>query len=93
MPSQPTTHIPVDAQAAAIERQTGHVHVGDKSAEFVDRRNQVGQPFDENVNEYTTGTVVPNSDAVTDLNRYSDVDKAQTRTINADGSIPNPGSE
>ena len=37
------------------EAQTKHVNLGDKSAEFVDRRNQPGQAFDDNVNEHTIG--------------------------------------
>ena len=37
------------------EAQTKHVNLGDKSAEFVDRRDQPGQAFDDNVNEHTIG--------------------------------------
>lgn len=80
-----------------IDTQTQHVHSGDQSAEFADRRNQEGQAFDDNVNEHTVNNVfvndVPKSAEVNELNRYATPENAQSRTINPDGSIPSTGSE
>ena len=64
--------------------QTQHVNDGDKAAEFADRRNQAGQAFDDNVNEKTVGSEAPNSQKINDLNRYANIDNAQTRTLSPD---------
>lgn len=81
----------------AINNQDQHVNSGDKSAEFVDRRNQDGQAFDDNVNEHTIGNQAgfdtPKSAEITERNRYASIENAQSRTLNADGSIPSTGSE
>ena len=80
------------------EAQTKHVNLGDKSAEFVDRRNQPGQAFDDNVNEHSIGGDAAGneqlkSDTINERNLYSTPENAQKRTINPDGSIPSVGSE
>lgn len=75
------------------EAQTQHVNLGDKPAEFVDRRNQDGQAFDDNVNEHTIGNDTLKSDTINEHNLYSSPENAQKRTINPDGSIPSVGSE
>lgn len=75
------------------EAQTKHVNLGDKSAEFVDRRNQEGQAFDDNVNEHTIGNEGLKSSTINEHNLYSTPENAQKRTINPDGSIPSVGSE
>lgn len=85
-----------DLAQATIHQQSVHVAQGDKPAEFADRRNQVGQAFDENVNEFTQGSTlnaIPQSAEINDLNRYANVDNAQKRTLNPDGSVPHTGSE
>lgn len=82
-----------DLVTTATQQQSFHVNDGDKPAEFVDRRNQIGQPFDENVNEFTTGHEIPQSAEITEKNRYATADNAQKRVINSDGSIPTTGSE
>ena len=62
-----------------------HVKEGDNPARQPDRRDQQGNtPFDDNVNENTTGTERPQSDGITDANRYATVDNAQTRVLNED---------
>lgn len=75
------------------EAQTKHVNLGDKPAEFVDRRNQDGQAFDDNVNEHTVGNDTLKSETINEHNLYSTPENAQKRTINPDGSIPSVGSE
>lgn len=85
-----------DLAQAPIHQQSVHVKDGDKPAEFADRRNQVGQAFDDNVNEFTQGsdlTDVPQSAEINELNRYATPENAQKRTLNPDGSVPNTGSE
>ena len=62
-----------------------HVKEGDNPARQPDRRDQQGNtPFDDNVNENTTGTERPQSDEITDVNRYATIDNAQTRVLNED---------
>ena len=62
-----------------------HVKEGDNPARQPDRRDQQGNtPFDDTVNENTTGTERPQSDEITDANRYATVDNAQTRVLNED---------
>ena len=62
-----------------------YVKEGDNPARQPDRRDQQGNtPFDDNVNENTMGTERPQSDEITDANRYATVDNAQTRVLNED---------
>lgn len=62
-----------------------HVNDGDNPARQPDRRDQEGgSPFDGNVNEETVGSEAPQSQEITDMNRYASVDNAQTRILNPD---------
>ncbi|WP_296404765.1 hypothetical protein [Psychrobacter sp.] len=62
-----------------------HVKPGDNPARQPDRRDhEGGTPFDDNINEDTTGTDKPQSDEITDYNRYATIDNAQTRVLNED---------
>ena len=79
------------------EAQTKHVNLGDKSAEFVDRRDQPGQAFDDNVNEHTiSGDAVGNetakSDTINERNLYSTPENRPKTHYKSDGSIPSVGS-
>ena len=92
-PNQPKVPVANNVNDLKASQQSAHVYDGDRDAEFIDRRNQVGQAFDDNVNEHTTMTELPRSTSVNDMNRYQDVENVQLRTINRDGSIPSTGSE
>lgn len=64
-----------------------HVNDGDNPARQPDRRDQEGEtPFDGNVNANTVSKAdeQPQSDEITDQNRYATVDNAQTRVLNED---------
>ncbi len=61
-----------------------HVNDGDQPARQPDRRDQEGNPFDDNVNEYTMSEDAPKSDSINDLNRYANIDNAQSRVLNPD---------
>ncbi len=62
-----------------------HVKDGDNPARQPDRRDQQGSTaFDGNVNEETVGNSGPQSDEITDRNRYANIDNAQTRTLTPD---------
>ncbi|WP_350559458.1 hypothetical protein [Psychrobacter sp. CAL346-MNA-CIBAN-0220] len=61
-----------------------HVNDGDNPARQPDRRDQQGSPFDENINEDTVGSEEPKSEELNDMNRYANVDNAQTRILNPD---------
>ncbi len=62
-----------------------HVNDGDNSARQPDRRDQEGgTPFDENINEDTVGSEAPQSREINDMNRYADINNAQTRTLTPD---------
>lgn len=61
--------------------QTEHVNPGDNPAREPDRRDQEGSPFDDNVNEETTGTEIPKSEFIDDHNRYASVENAQSRVL------------
>lgn len=62
-----------------------HVNAGDNPARQPDRRDQEGgTPFDEGVNEDTVGSEEPKSDDITDMNRYSSIDNAQSRILTPD---------
>lgn len=82
-----------DLVNSPLQQQSVHVKEGDKPAEFVDRRNQIGQPFDDNVNEFTVADDVPKSAEINNQNLYATPENAQKRTLNPDGSVPHPGSE
>lgn len=62
-----------------------HVNDDDNPARQPDRRDQQGSsPFDDNINEETVGSAAPKSENITDMNRYANVDNAQTRVLNPD---------
>ena len=64
---------------------TEHVNDGDNPARQPDRRDQQGSSaFDEGINEDTVGSVAPKSDGINDMNRYANVDNAQSRILNVD---------
>ena len=59
-----------------------HVNDGDNAARQPDRRDQEGSAFDEGVNEHNVGSEAPKSHEITDMNRYANIDNAQTRILN-----------
>lgn len=61
-----------------------HVYDGDNPARQPDRRDQEGSAFDEGINEHSGGTEAPKSHEITDMNRYANIDNAQTRILNPD---------
>ncbi len=61
-----------------------HVNDGDNAARQPDRRDQEGSAFDEGVNEHNVGSEAPKSHEITDMNRYANIDNAQTRILNPD---------
>lgn len=62
-----------------------HVNDGDNPARQPDRRDQEGgTPFDEGINEDTVGSEAPQSREINDMNRYANIDNAQTRTLTPD---------
>ena len=61
-----------------------HVNDKDNPARQPDRRDQEGNPFDEGINEDTVGSEAPQSHEITDMNRYANVNNAQTRVLNDD---------
>lgn len=62
-----------------------HVNDGDNPARQPDRRDQEGgTPFDEGINEDTVGSEAPQSREINDMNRYANVNNAQTRTLTPD---------
>lgn len=62
-----------------------HVNDGDDPARQPDRRDQQGSTaFDEGINEETVGSEAPQSHEINDMNRYANVDNAQTRILNPD---------
>lgn len=64
--------------------ETEHVNKNDNPARQPDRRDQEGNAFDEGVNEHTTMPEAAKSTDINDLNRYANVDNAQTRVLNPD---------
>ncbi|WP_230655997.1 hypothetical protein [Psychrobacter sp. I-STPA10] len=62
---------------------TEHVNEGDLAARSPDRRDQIGQPFDGSINEHSMGSDNPQSEDLHTLNRYANVDNAQTRVLSA----------
>lgn len=61
-----------------------HVNDNDNPARQPDRRDQEGNAFDEGINEHTIVGITPKSAGINDLNRYANVDNAQTRVLNPD---------
>ena len=61
-----------------------HVNDNDNPARQPDRRDQEGNAFDEGINEHTMVGDAAKSVGINDLNRYANVDNAQTRVLNPD---------
>ena len=61
-----------------------HVNDNDNPARQPDRRDQEGNAFDEGINEHTIVGITAKSAGINDLNRYANVDNAQTRVLNPD---------
>ncbi len=61
-----------------------HVNDNDNPARQPDRRDQSGNGFDDNINEDTVGSEAPDSEKINNLNRYANIDNAQTRVLNPD---------
>ena len=61
-----------------------HVNDDDNPARQPDRRDQKGNGFDDNINEKTVGSESPDSQKINDMNRYANIDNAQTRVLNPD---------
>lgn len=61
-----------------------HVNDNDNPARQPDRRDQDGSAFDEGINEHTMVGDAAKSAGIKDLNRYANVDNAQTRVLNPD---------
>ena len=61
-----------------------HVNDNDNPARQPDRRDQEGNAFDEGINEHTMVGEAAKSAGINDLNRYANVDNAQTRVLNPD---------
>ena len=79
-----TTSVEADVSKDVDEMvDTEHVNEGDMAARSPDRRDQVGQPFDGSINETTAGSGTPQSTDLHTLNRYANVDNAQTRVLSA----------
>lgn len=61
-----------------------HVHEGDNIDLQPDRRDQKGNPFDEGINEHSTSSGREQSDVINDMNRYANIDNAQSRVLTPD---------
>lgn len=61
-----------------------HVNDGDNPARQPDRRDQEGNAFDDGINEHTTIDDGAKSEGINDLNRYANINNAQTRVLNLD---------
>ena len=61
-----------------------HVNDNDNPARQPDRRDQEGNAFDEGINEHTIVSDTAKSAGINDLNRYANIDNAQTRVLNLD---------
>ncbi len=61
-----------------------HVNDNDNPARQPDRRDQEGSAFDEGINEHTMVGDAAKSAGINDLNRYANIDNAQTRVLNPD---------
>ena len=64
--------------------ETEHVNDDDNPARQPDRRDQKGNAFDDNINENNVREDNQESDAITDHNRYANINNAQSRTLNVD---------
>ena len=59
-----------------------HVNDGDNPARQPDRRDQEGNAFDDGINEHSITENGAKSEGINDLNRYANIDNAQTRVLN-----------
>jgi len=64
--------------------ESEHVNENDNPARQPDRRDQSSNGFDDNINEDTVGSEAQDSNKINDLNRYANIDNAQTRVLNPD---------
>jgi hypothetical protein len=64
--------------------ESKHVNDNDNPARQPDRRDQPGNGFDDNINEETVGSEAPDSEKINNMNRYANIDNAQTRVLNPD---------
>ena len=64
--------------------ESKHVNDDDNPARQPDRRDQPGNGFDDNINENTVKSEAPDSEKINNMNRYANIDNAQTRTLNPD---------
>lgn len=64
--------------------ESEHVNDNDNPARQPDRRDQKGNAFDDNINENNVREDHQESDAITNQNRYANIDNAQSRTLNVD---------
>ena len=61
-----------------------HVNDNDNPARQPDRRDQEGNAFDDGVNEHTMVSETSKSESINNMNRYANIDNAQTRVLNPD---------
>ena len=61
-----------------------HVNDNDNPARQPDRRDQEGNAFDDGVNEHTMVSETSKSEGINNMNRYANIDNAQTRVLNSD---------
>ena len=61
-----------------------HVNDNDNPARQPDRRDQEGNAFDDGVNEHTMVSETSKSEGINNMNRYANIDNAQTRVLNTD---------
>lgn len=61
-----------------------HVNDNDNPARQPDRRDQEGNAFDDGVNEHTMVSETSKSEGINSMNRYANIDNAQTRVLNPD---------
>ena len=64
--------------------ESEHVNDDDNPARQPDRRDQPGNGFDDNINDSTVKSEAPDSEKINNMNRYTNIDNAQTRTLNPD---------
>lgn len=61
-----------------------HINDNDNPARQPDRRDQEGNAFDDGVNEHTMVSETSKSGGINNMNRYANIDNAQTRVLNPD---------
>ena len=61
-----------------------HVNDNDNPARQPDRRDREGNAFDDGVNEHTMVSETSKSEGINNMNRYANIDNAQTRVLNPD---------